>query len=500
MENIPQFKEFCSYCFSNTETTITVCCGVSLCKNHINLHNGHIPMYTVQKNGNDVFIESEVLNEEEKEDLKLFIRSSQYKDNEYIKKTNCPHKEDIRPQPMENGISEIVCDFTNCGLQNNLYICLSCGYKGCAKVQYGIEGNGHASDHNKETGHHINTQCKCLQFDGGNLSYCYICDDFINFDNIRKCMSELNIDYVHLISLKNGGKEVATPNEKDEEEEINTDQRVLGIYNSGNTCYISVILHLLSLNDKSLEEHFFVCQKAPLECFVCQFIKVLNALMHKMEYKEHSIQQNSINILDLIERIEDEFPMFQRPYQQDPNEFMMYTFMKLKEYELVGEIPCFVDDYLIKISSKMTCKDCSLNATSICELFSLTLEFDNSLSNALEHYLNDKFSKCSCGGNISEQNKIVGLSNFLVLVINRSYKTEDDNYGKNKNEFHADDELCIGDGFIYKKMCTIIHRGDTLVTGHYVVEIDGCVIDDEKVAEKENEDGQGYIFLYKKIY
>lgn len=499
MENIPRFKETCSYCYTGIEDSLTFCCSIPLCTLHMERHVQHTPIFTIQKKAGTVFIESSILNDEEKEDIKKHIISYQSIEIDEKKNVRCPHLQNIVVKKLPNAYNEIICMTKNCGIKDKIYICLSCGYLGCPKVQYGILGNGHAFDHKNESDHFITTLYEDLRFDGSNKTYCYLCDDFIYVENIRSYLSALDLDYTKFLNLKQT-ENIIQKNKFNSTNDCNTKQRYFGIINHGNTCYISAVLHMISLNNSTLTDHFLICYRSPLECFICQFIKVINTLHSRILSEEYLKDVNFLNILDLVEKIEYEFPIFQRPYQQDTNEFLLFIFMKLKEYELIGEIPLFVDDYLIKTCNKVKCKSCDVEGSSTSDLYSLNLEFDKSISSAIKNFLIEKHTTCICNGSAIDQNMILATSKYLIIVINRIMQGENNSYSKMMENVEADQIICINENTRYRNICNILHRGESLVTGHYVAEYDGFVFDDERVLLKDGDNGQGYIFLYEKIY
>lgn len=497
MEKIPEYKQVCTYCYKTVKDRITFCCGTALCNDHLNIHITHSPLYSVQKTGNNYILTSSILTEAEKHDLINHIKNYSFSQYTDIIRVECPHIRNIAIVPIDKDIDSWLCNFTNCGISEKGYLCLSCGYVGCSRVQYNCKGNGHALDHFNEKQHFIATAYEDLSIFGGNKTYCYKCNDYIKVNDIREYFERLNVDYKRVLGFKCENERVDMMDVEGGDEEVV--QVYCGIENAGNTCYISAVLHLLSFNDGFSDKHFYTCWQKPGDCFICQLIKVLTALRHKMELKESLTSLNKINILDLIERIEYELPIFQRPYQQDSNEFLLFLFLKLKEYEYFAEIKNTVDEYQVHVSSSMTCDGCGLDVPSENESYSLVLDFADNFQGALTNYESIKQSKCSCGGIKTEKSNITKTSKYLILVLNLLKQDENMNYEKNKKDFYAEDTIYIQENTEYRKICEIVHRGEALVTGHYVTEINNYVIDDEKVTLKEEKNGQGYIFLYKRF-
>lgn len=57
---------------------------------------------------------------------------------------------------------------THCPLSTNLWLCLTCGSVNCGRKQIGgADGNGHALEHFKETGHGVGVKLGTITVEGG---------------------------------------------------------------------------------------------------------------------------------------------------------------------------------------------------------------------------------------------------------------------------------------------------------------------------------------------
>jgi ubiquitin carboxyl-terminal hydrolase 5/13 len=67
---------------------------------------------------------------------------------------------------------------SQCELDKNLWLCLTCGNLGCGRRQYdGSGGNGHALEHFTQTGHALSCKLGTITPEGTADVYCYLCDD-----------------------------------------------------------------------------------------------------------------------------------------------------------------------------------------------------------------------------------------------------------------------------------------------------------------------------------
>jgi len=57
---------------------------------------------------------------------------------------------------------------SKCNLKENLWLCLSCGFLGCGRQQYGgLGGNGHGLQHYEESMHPISVKLGTITPEGG---------------------------------------------------------------------------------------------------------------------------------------------------------------------------------------------------------------------------------------------------------------------------------------------------------------------------------------------
>jgi ubiquitin carboxyl-terminal hydrolase 5/13 len=56
---------------------------------------------------------------------------------------------------------------TECDLNSNLWLCLTCGFANCGRKQFGgVGGNGHALEHWKDTGHPVGVKLGTITAEG----------------------------------------------------------------------------------------------------------------------------------------------------------------------------------------------------------------------------------------------------------------------------------------------------------------------------------------------
>lgn len=127
---------------------------------------------------------------------KMVIESQSAEDKEELTKWEadklrpCPHVEKFEQENNKvqdksiykhfifNYIDKAHC--SNCEINENLWMCLTCGSLGCGRKQWGPTappGNNHAIDHYEKTGHTIVVKMGTITPDGKADVHCYACDN-----------------------------------------------------------------------------------------------------------------------------------------------------------------------------------------------------------------------------------------------------------------------------------------------------------------------------------
>ncbi len=197
---------------------------------------------------------------------------------------------------------------TQCNLESNLWMCLTCGALGCGRKQFdGSGGNGHALDHFKSSGHPVAIKLGTILYRGLSLPleadlYCYACDDAVidlelpvhlRVLGIDPCTTEktekstnelqLHLNLTHSYSmLDESGSALPSldgPGRR-------------GMVNLGNSCYIASVLQALrglgELKCVTANHSYEQCQKDRIasKCLICQ--------LRKLETSIESVDQEAV--------------------------------------------------------------------------------------------------------------------------------------------------------------------------------------------------------------
>ncbi|UYI28057.1 ubiquitin carboxyl-terminal hydrolase [Encephalitozoon cuniculi] len=451
LPNLSRFREKCCYCYRSIGDGISVCdCGFSFCEKHRGIHLGKSGcriVFDIKEVGSDLGIEikNAMLGEEEVEELRrrMEILIKPGDEDERVlsrdEEVRCVHGCPEGPSSIEMGnIGGLKCNL--CDVNTRLWVCFSCGYVGCGRMQYGAEGNGHAKSHYEETQHNVFVLVPSLLKEDCEI-FCYLCDsnirsrynsaensvtiDFGGADgkteerSVRKVMSCRGIAEPEFLEKKRApeskGESVPSP--------------YVGIINSGNTCYISSVIHMVgyavSKEEFDLEQHFEICyMKNPLECFFCQLMRVLS----KMKETKDNEGVNRISILDLIMLIWRDMPMFGKFAQQDAHEFLLFLLEKIREGERSYLIPPITSLFEFEVGRRVSCSGCMDDSTSYESMLMICTFLKGNIRKSVEmFFLPDEWS-CECGGKKKVSRFITTLPKYLIIQVGRysynNYKVE----------------------------------------------------------------------------
>ena len=192
------------------------------------------------------------------------LKANTYARQEEIKEweleiQSCDHVKSLHQQPGAPKLSEIVEQCGSCDLQENLWLCLTCGNLACGREQYGgIPGKGHAKGHYKNSTdfHPAAVKLGSLSADGEPDVFCYACpkegeerhdpsiDKHLKHFGIEKAnrqktertLVEMQIDQNYQFSMTSqDGMEMKPLFGKG----------LTGIKNLGNSCYLASVVQCL---------------------------------------------------------------------------------------------------------------------------------------------------------------------------------------------------------------------------------------------------------------
>ena len=199
----------------------------------------------------------------------------------------------------------------SCDLNENLWLCLTCGELGCGRKQWGPNappGNNHAITHFEATGHPLAVKMGTITPEGNADVHCYACDNNptfnfgeVDYPSLSTALANLGID---VSTQKKTGKSLT-----EMQVEVNTSFQFgnlgedgnainkmygpgyTGLINLGNSCYMNSVLQCLvdcpkfqkRYGGSDSANHIELCTNVyPAQCFQCQVSKVfMNPNLHK---------------------------------------------------------------------------------------------------------------------------------------------------------------------------------------------------------------------------
>lgn len=543
MVDLSKFTGVCSYCYKDPSDTLAICfCGITLCLNHLELHNSKskCEVYCVLSHDENEKIKVDELYDENDNKEEVAKKLNEKRDGSGQNYFKCPHFKP--PSELLYLVDPKTARCDECGIDQNLWCCMECGYIGCGRKQEGCIGNGHALSHFNSTNNtdftkKIHSSDDCIKKDHSyaesNVSscvcddyeiiestspvfqkdcefeyinpkdiqphhnsilvdtiysqnqdiYCYTCDDFIN-QSLEFANSVLKEDY-----LKNLPKDL-----------ISVKSDILGIKNEGVTCYVSSALHLISeiLAGIDLSEHFILCQSNPLECICCQFVKIVN------EMKNATDTTKSIRIKDFLGCVYQTMG-FAPGRQEDSAEFLMLLLDRLSFFEECQMIPKISDRLNCETETVLTCTQCNKTEFTKSKECMISCSLDKSLHEALSKRLDHEESServCECGGNIKEKVSLTKAPRYIIANVSRN------------SDGKADSPIEVGNVHLklanrriplkYELVGCIYHSGNEVTGGHYTWWVNkkgSCFVVNDSIVSMSDLDypKNGSIFLLKRI-
>ncbi|KAL7413187.1 ubiquitin carboxyl-terminal hydrolase 14 [Mrakia frigida] len=272
---------------------------------------------------------------------------------------------------------------SRCTLNENLWLCLTCGSLGCGRAQFGgVGGNGHGVGHFEETGHPLAVKLGTITAEGTADIYCYTCNDakvdpdlashLANFGinvmsqtKTEKSMTELQIEHNLKFDFTMTG---------DDGKELQPlyGPGLTGLRNLGNSCYLaSTIQTLFSLPafqyayTQASRSHTATCTLPPDTCIQCQMRKIGDGLLsgrYSQPKTNGEVNQDGIKPTGLKALVGKGHEEFVSMRQQDAEEFLQHLLKVLRADSSKRNLPPGsgepTDVFRFGLEQRLQCTSC----------------------------------------------------------------------------------------------------------------------------------------------
>ncbi|KAH7410292.1 ubiquitin carboxyl-terminal hydrolase 14 [Phaeosphaeria sp. MPI-PUGE-AT-0046c] len=187
--------------------------------------------------------------------------------------TACEHTLFLEQRATRQIESQSLGHCSECELNENLWLCLTCGNLGCGRQQYGgVGGNSHGVGHTKSTGHPVAVKLGSLTADGTADIYCYACDEERVDPELPNHLAHWGINIKDRIKTEKSLTEMQVEqNLRWEFSMVTEDGKELkplfgadftGLKNLGNSCYLNSTLQALFAMPE-FKERYHLPESAP---------------------------------------------------------------------------------------------------------------------------------------------------------------------------------------------------------------------------------------------
>ncbi|KAI7858439.1 hypothetical protein BDC45DRAFT_498365 [Circinella umbellata] len=297
--------------------------------------------------------------------------------------TACEHTLCLQQETSKKLEQQSLAHCADCELNENLWLCLTCGNLACGRRHYdGSGGNNHALEHFEKTGHAISCKLGTITPEGTADIYCYACND-ARLDNdlsthlanwginisqqtkTEKSMTELQLE-------QNLKFDFSMTTEDGKQLEPKFGPGYTGLKNLGNSCYMASVLQsvfdIKAFQERyyhQLDDHAKTCSNEPANCWHCQLHKLADG-MFSGRYSQPNPKKSDEQVPSqdgiapgmfkaLVGKGHEEFSTMR---QQDAYEFFQYLTKTITQKEHVTKTADPTSQFEFTIEQRLQCGKC----------------------------------------------------------------------------------------------------------------------------------------------
>ena len=299
--------------------------------------------------------------------------------------TACEHTLCLEQEPARQIESQSLGHCSACELNENLWLCLTCGNLGCGRQQFGgIGGNSHGVAHTKSSGHPVAVKLGSLTADGTADIYCYACDEERVDPELPNHLSHWGINIKDRIKTEKSLTEMQVEQNLRWEFAMTTEDgkelkplfgpSFTGLKNLGNSCYLNSTLQALFAIPEFVDRYYLPDQPAPetvqpAEDLETQLRKVADGLLSGRYSKpdsDVSVSEHTPEVphqkglapamlKHLIGRGHEEFSTMR---QQDAFELLLHLLKLISRSQHVAPAQDPVDAFRFVMEQRLQCLNC----------------------------------------------------------------------------------------------------------------------------------------------